>query len=110
LNDLQGKLAQRLNLEKSELINNYDRYWQLFASERWKVNSEFLVDDDTVMVQYQHANEEDAENRNQSLAISSYVTCYARLKLFNILHDLHQKKPGCVLYTDTGSYHLHFPS
>ena len=62
-----------------------------------------MVDDDTALVQFAFANDEDAPNKTQSLAISSYVTCWAMMNLFNLLNSLHTRKPGCLLYTDTDS-------
>ena len=97
-----GKLAQKVNMSKTELVTEYDRYFEIFANDLYDVKSEFMVDDDTALIQFAFADDKDAPNKTQSLAVSSFVTCWARMKLFTLLNSLHTRKPGCVLYFDTG--------
>jgi hypothetical protein len=60
LNSFWGKLAQRPNLTKTEMVESYDRYWHLACNEDIKITGELMVNDDVTLVTYKYAKDEKA--------------------------------------------------
>jgi len=83
LNSLWGKLAQKPNQTRSELISDYDPLWKILSDVRKKVTGGLMVTDDTLLLHWKYENDENDRSGNTSIAIASYVTAYARLKLYD---------------------------
>jgi hypothetical protein len=103
LNSFWGKLAQRPNLTKTEMVESYDRYWHLACNEDIEITGELMVNDDVMLVTYKYAKDEKATVLNYNVAIASYVTAYARLELYRVIEQLEKIREHSVLYFDTDS-------
>ncbi|RWR98969.1 hypothetical protein B4U79_17082, partial [Dinothrombium tinctorium] len=56
-----------------------------------------------LLLTWVHKNENDAPQGKTNIAVSSYVTAYARLELYNLMEKIEKQRPGSVLYHDTDS-------
>ena len=104
LNTLWGKLAQRPNQTQTYVCNTVNDYWKLAKDEEKLVTGELMVNEDTLIMSYKHKSEETCDPRNTSLAISSFVTSWARLMLLDVINEIQSQAPyNEVLYFDTDS-------
>ncbi len=58
---------------------------------------------DTLLISYKYVDDIDAPEGKTSVAIASFVTAYARLKLLSEIRKIEEKSEGSVLYLDTDS-------
>jgi hypothetical protein len=100
LNSLWGKLAQRSNLPKTEVVSDFDRYIKLLTDTTKEITGEYKPNDNYIIVNYKEKEEFKAYQGNTSIAIASFVTSYARTVLWK---KLNQIQPEDVLYCDTDS-------
>lgn len=115
LNTLWGKLAQRPNQKQTFVCNTVNDYWKLAKNEEMVVTGELMVNEDTLIMSYKHKNDETSKVGDTSLAISSFVTSWARLKLYEVIDEIQSKEPyNEVLYFDTDSvifkHKRHYPN
>ena len=103
LNSLWGKLGQKTNMPRDELITTREKMKELFSDERREVVDCFLLDEDALLISWIWRNECDIYEGNTSPAVASYVTAYARLKLYTLIEEIESVREGRVLYTDTDS-------
>jgi hypothetical protein len=103
LNSFYGKFAQRTNMESTAIIKTYEQMWQLATDPEKIVTGMISVGTNVLLVNSKMAEDDDARQGNVNVAIASFVTSYARLKLWRQLNELHNRRPGCVYYYDTDS-------
>ena len=103
LNSFWGKMAQRPNQPKVEIVKTYERFWQLATDENIEINSEFMPNDDTALVNWEFINDEDDLVKSYNIAIASYVTAYARIELYKLMEKIEKIRPFSLLYHDTDS-------
>ena len=102
LNSFWGKLGQRANMKQTEPVTSYQRLWELECDQKIKILGKTIVSPKSVMVNYEYINVEDSRPGNTSPAIASFVTSYARLKLYELMEQVNTR-PGRLLYVDTDS-------
>jgi len=104
LNSLWGKFALRKNLTKTSLITDFAEYWGLLNDEKIQVQSEYNATEDTVLLQYKYASDDDDEDfAVRNIAVAAFVTSYARVKLYRLIDQIESVRQGRVLYFDTDS-------
>jgi hypothetical protein len=99
LNCLWGKLAQRNNLPTTEVCRDHPTRWNLITDDRKHIVSDIALTPKVHIVNWKYKNETHAKENNTSIILASFVTAYARLKLYEILEE----KEENVLYFDTDS-------
>ncbi|KAI1289515.1 putative DNA polymerase [Halotydeus destructor] len=110
LNSFYGKFAQRPNLPKTKIVYSYREYMEIFNNPKYEIVGEHDTGLDSLIINYIMRNEKDAKPGNTSIAIASFVTAYARLKLFDLMMAVEYKLPKHpslqrprTLYFDTDS-------
>ena len=103
LNSFWGKLAQRPNQSRNEIINNYDDYFDLITCYNKEVTGEIMVTDDVIVITWEYIEDFYDIVKNYNIAVASYVTAYARIKLYSIMEEIENIRPFSLLYHDTDS-------
>tara|TARA_B110000902_G_scaffold151118_1_gene173718 strand:- start:29 stop:3553 length:3525 start_codon:yes stop_codon:yes gene_type:complete len=99
LNSLWGKFGQRTNMPKTEIITDKKRFHNILLNTKLCNKSYHMIDDKRMEISYK-ANEDDVEDDfNTNIAIASFTTSHARLRLYYALDLLGDQ----VLYHDTDS-------
>lgn len=103
LNSLWGKLVQRPNQPKTSIISDYQSLSNLLSNEDFEVMGSSILKNDNVIVTYKHVSDIIAGPGNTSPAIGCFVTCWARLELYNLIERIETVRPGRIAYADTDS-------
>ena len=98
LNSLWGKLAQRKNMTKTEVIAHAERLTELLTSSEVDVNGILLVDDETLCANWCYKDEAMVSS-STSVVIAVFTTAQVRLEFFKYLDALGPR----ALYYDTDS-------
>ena len=99
LNSLWGKFGQRTNMPITEIVNDKAKYNNILFNDKFKDHNLFFIDDERVEINYKVVDEYVENSVNTNIAIASFTTSSARLRLYYGLNLLgHQ-----VLYHDTDS-------
>ena len=92
LNSLWGKLAQRENMTKTEVIRRLIldsvRLTELLTSSEVDVNGILPVNDETLYINWCYKTEALMPSPSTSVVVAAFTTAQARLKLFEYLHVL----------------------
>ena len=105
LNSLWGKFGMRLNMTKTEIIDNPAKYTSImFDDEKYKDQDFYFIgddknDDSRIEMRYKLQDKYIDLDYNTNLAIASFTTSHARLRLYEGLEKLNRQ----VLYHDTDS-------
>ena len=101
LNSFWGKFGQRDNLMQTTLIYSDEeaKFFQFLTDESKKVKDFHIINEDTIELQWCHNENFITDNANSNLYIACFTTCWARLKLYNVLDSLGER----VCYYDTDS-------
>ena len=96
-----GKFGQRLNLKQSQFLHEtvVDRFYQLLTDSTKEMQDFHIISDDIVQLQWTYQNTFIPEGRNTNIYLATFTTCWARLKLYDILQTLDTR----VIYYDTDS-------
>ena len=86
-------------MTKVEMVNNVQTYFDYLTSDEINVLDVNLVSDDVVEIHYENNEDFIAPNLKTNVVIAAFTTAYARLKLYGVLKQLHER----VLYYDTDS-------
>lgn len=103
LNTLWGKLGQNNNQGQTVICTDYDEYHKLVSDPTITITGEIMVTDNKLLVNHKYIDNNYDRTGNTSPAIASFVTSYARLKLYNAMEEIEKKDKGRVLYFDTDS-------
>jgi len=103
LNSFWGKLCQKPNMVKTIICRNYAEYWKIINDDGLKVEGEDNPNDKTVILCYKQKDVNDSEPGNTSIAISTFVTMYARLHLYTFMEFIDNIGHDRLLYFDTDS-------
>ena len=106
LNSFWGKLAQKPNQTKQEFYNSYHQYFNLLNDESKEIESEMMLNDTTLLAIWKFKDNESDAYTNFNIAVASYVTAWARLKLFEKLIERDTIRPHSILYYDTDSIYF----
>jgi hypothetical protein len=99
LNSLWGKLGQRENMAKTEVVTEAARLTELLTNAEVVVNGIIPVNDEVLYVNWQYQNDALVQSSTTSVVIAAFTTAQARLKLFKYLNELGPR----ALYYDTDS-------
>ena len=102
LNILWGKLAERPNLKQTKICQTYNDYYQLVSNENIMIKGELMVNEETLLVNYQMTEDENCNNSRTSYAIAAFVTSWARLELLKVIDEI-ELIPRRIMYMDTDS-------
>ena len=106
LNSFWGKLAQKPNQSKQSLFHTYLQYWNLLNDDQKIVESEVMLNDETLMASWKYVNNELDTHTEFNVAVASYVTAWARLNLYDVLLERDRIRPHSILYYDTDSVYF----
>ena len=106
LNSFWGKLAQKPNQPKKNFFHSYDKYWQLLNDDKKIVESEIMLNEETLLATWKLVEEDLDTHTNFNVAVASYVTAWGRLKLYDVLLERDNIRPNCILYYDTDSVYF----
>jgi hypothetical protein len=98
LNSLWGKLAQNEDTTVVTFLDRFDEILELVNDNSIEVTSLDFISDDVARTTHRKI-ESLITLPNRNVVIASFVTAYARLELFKVLHKLGDS----VLYYDTDS-------
>ena len=101
LNSFWGKFGENLSKTKSEFIhdNEAEKFIQMITSADKEVTNFNIVADDIIHVEWKAKKESLNEDFKTNIFLASFTTCWARLELYKVLHQLGER----VLYFDTDS-------
>ncbi|XP_023312242.1 uncharacterized protein LOC108915368 [Anoplophora glabripennis] len=99
LNSFWGKLGQRENQPKTSIVRNPAEFFGMLTNPSIYVNSALPINEDTLIVNWEHKEEAYDPLTTVNVVIAAYVTTQARLKLYSYLEQLGDR----VLYYDTDS-------
>jgi len=99
LNSLWGKFGQRTNMPMTEIVNDKAKYNNIVFNDKYKDHNLFFIDDERVEINYRMVDEYVEDSLNTNIAIASFTTSSARLRLYEGLDLLNHQ----VLYHDTDS-------
>jgi hypothetical protein len=99
LNSLWGKFGQRLNLPKTEIITEKKKFHSILLDERYEKHRFHYIDEHRMEMTWREREESIEANYNTNIAVASFTTAHARLRLYWALERLDRQ----VLYHDTDS-------
>jgi hypothetical protein len=101
LNSFWGKFGQRQNLTRTQFLNDTQAHvlFRQMADPTVEVVDFHIVDDLNLMLSTQRVSEEMCLPGHTNIFLASFTTCWARLKLYELLDSLQTR----VLYWDTDS-------
>ena len=99
LNSLWGRFGLNSNKTQHKLINDVSQLYELFLNEQYVVNDVNFLNENIAQAFYSKNDDMHAGTNDTNVVIASFVTCYARLKLLDLLEKLDDR----VLYFDTDS-------
>jgi len=104
LNSLWGKFGMRLNMAKNEIVDDVKKFNEIMFNDEKYIDQDFNFidngpDDNRVELKYKMADEYVKLDFNTNLAVASFTTSSARLRLYEGMEKLQSQ----VLYTDTDS-------
>ena len=110
LNSFWGKFAQKPNQPQTSIINSANEYFDLIDDCDKKVkeiNGEYMVNDDTIIVNWEYVKDDLANAKKYNLTVASFVTSNARIELYRLMDKIEGIRPKSVLYHDTDSVTYH---
>lgn len=99
LNSLWGKFGQRVNMPKTEIITDNKKYWDIMFNDKYTNQNYWEIDENRIEMSYKLQDEYVKNDFNTNIAIASFTTSSARLRLYAGLEKLNRQ----VLYHDTDS-------
>ena len=99
LNSFWGKFGQNCNLSKKEVISSRAEMLKLLCDPAVTVEAMLELDEDNLLITYKSAESFIEGGKATNVVIASFVTCWARLKLYRLISKLKTQ----VLYFDTDS-------
>lgn len=101
LNSFWGKFGQRLNMQQTTFFHEReaDKFFQLLSDPSKEVSNFHIVSKEIIQVSWQQKENFTKEDYQTNVFIATFTTCWARLKLYEVLQMLDRR----VLYFDTDS-------
>ncbi len=99
LNSLWGKFGQRGNKKQTKFISKVDDFYKHITNDKIDDFDFNIINDDIIEINYNFKDEVAEDPTGTNIAIASFTTSYARLKLYSVMEELGEQ----VLYTDTDS-------
>ena len=100
LNSFWGKFGQRLNFTQSTFIHESEstKYFGLLTDVRKQLHDFHLLAEDTIHIPWLYTSAFVPLDNRTNVFIASFATCFARLKLYDLLDTLHV---GCCTMIQT---------
>ena len=99
LNSLWGRFGLNSNKTQQKLISEISDLYELFLDDQYDVKDLNFLNENVCQAFYTKNSEMHSGSVDTNVVIAAFVTCYARLKLLNLLTKLGER----VLYFDTDS-------
>jgi hypothetical protein len=99
LNSLWGRFGLNSNKTQQKLITEISDLYDLFLDDQYVVQDLNFLNENVCQAFYTKNDEMHSGSVDTNVVIAAFVTCYARLKLLNLLTKLGER----VLYFDTDS-------
>jgi hypothetical protein len=99
LNSLWGRFGLNSNKTQQKLITEISDLYNLFLDDQFVVQDLNFLNENVCQAFYTKNDEMHSGSVDTNVVIAAFVTCYARLKLLNLLTKLGER----VLYFDTDS-------
>jgi hypothetical protein len=99
LNSLWGRFGLNSNKTQHKLITEISELYDLFLDDQYVVKDLNFLNENVCQAFYTKNEEMHSGSVDTNVVIAAFVTCYARLKLLNLLKNLDDR----VLYFDTDS-------
>jgi hypothetical protein len=99
VNSLWGKICQNTDKSKTVYISKPAEYFKLLLDDKCNITDIHRVNDDLIEVVYKTPHELSDPHPFVNHAVASFVTSYARLRLYSFLEPIGRN----VLYADTDS-------
>jgi hypothetical protein len=103
LNSFWGKLAQKPNKTRTEIIKSPNKYDEIICDPKKVETGSFMVNENTMICSWKYKDDEMDKITNYNIAVTSYVTAYARLELLKHMEKVESIREGSLLYHDTDS-------
>ena len=100
LNSLWGKLAENRNKPRIVIARSVAEMQSVLSNDQLDVTNVKIRNNDSVYISYKYKNEEDAPPGNTNPVVAAFVTCYGRIKLYELMSKVPAER---VLYMDTDS-------
>ena len=101
LNSFWGKFGQRLDITQTKFIDasQANVFFSMLTDSKVNVKDFYIASPNAILLQYTSLHDTMAEDKKTNIFIASFTTCWARLKLYDVLDKLDRR----VLYYDTDS-------
>lgn len=101
LNSFWGKFGQRLNMPQMRFFHDLelDHFFRCISDSTKNIKDFSIVAPDTIQVSWESKEDMVQESMHTNIFIATFTTCWARLKLYDLLEILNER----VLYFDTDS-------
>ena len=86
------------NLTNTMYIDDPEKWCRVMLSGVHDVRSWYLIDDDTIAVQYRSMEDHIDVNPTTNVVIAAMTTCHARLHLLEYMEQVEDAKPDRLLY------------
>ena len=101
-----GKFAQRSNLSQFEYTHTQADFLRLLLDNSKKITDFHIVNENMCVLEYIYSDEEVPDSPSGNVVIASFTTCWARLKLLDVLHTVDRRclfyDTDSVIYVDDG--------
>ena len=101
LNSFWGKFGQRLDITQTKFVDasQANVFFSMLTDPKVNVKDFYIASPNAILLQYTSLHDTMAEDKKTNVFIASFTTCWARLKLYDVLDRLDRR----VLYYDTDS-------
>lgn len=98
-NTLWGYFALNTNRSQFRIINSPAEWQELLQNEQYIITDVYINSNNNIQVTFKENEQMHTGNNKTNVIIAAFVTCHARIKLYNELEKLGRR----VLYFDTDS-------
>ncbi len=99
LNSLWGRFGLNSNKSQFKLVSDLSELYEIFMNDQYCVNDINFLNEHVCQIFYSVHDEMHARTNYTNVIIAAFVTCYARLKLLDLLEAAGEN----VIYYDTDS-------
>ena len=99
LNSHWGRFGMNCNKVQYKLISDTNEWFKMLNNDQFKIHSVDFSHDNILQVFYSIDKDQFEGGKQTSVPLAAFVTCHARLKLYDELEKLNER----VLYFDTDS-------
>ncbi len=99
LNSLWGRFGLNSNKSQFKLVSDLSELYEIFMNDQYCVNDINFLNEHVCQIFYSVHDEMHAGTNDTNVIIAAFVTCYARLKLLDLLEAAGEN----VIYYDTDS-------